>query len=255
MKISIVILTFNSLRWIEPCVKALLTTVKIQPREWIVVDNGSTDGSQQLVKTLLPQATLIQNNFNHGVARARNQGIKASTGQYVLLLDDDTQVLPYAIDKLCEYLNEHPHCAMIAPQLVNPDGSLQANALPLPLVRVKFKCIFGKLLGKSIQNIYHDSIKKQIPFQPGYLLGACQLIRQEAITTIGPLDERIFYGPEDADYCIRLKKKGYEVVCLPSVKVIHVYQHKSYWLKNPGLSWSHLRGLIYFWWKHHPGSF
>ena len=251
MKLSIVILTCNSLHRIEPCIKALLGTVGIHPIEWIMVDNGSTDGSQQLVETLLPQASLIQNYHNEGVARARNQGIKASTGQYVLLLDDDTQVLPNTIDTLCEYLDKQPQCAMVAPQLLNPDGSLQANALPLPSVRDKCNRIVKKLQGKKLQNFYHDKIEAQTPFQSGYLIGACQLIRKDAITRIGLLDEQIFYGPEDADYCLRLKKQGYEVVCLPSVRAIHDYQRQSYRLKNARLLWSHFKGLMYFWRKHY----
>ena len=250
MKLSIVILTWNSQSYIESCVKALQATVRTHPIEWIVVDNGSTDGSQILIKTLLPEATLIQNHHNLGVARARNQGIKASGGEYVLFLDDDTIVLPHAIDKLCEYLDQQPECAMVGPQLVNQDGSLQANALPLPSVRVKCNRIIKKLLGKPIQNPYHDKIKAQKPYHPGYLMGAFQLIRREAINTIGLLDENIFYGPEDADYCLRLKKQGYEIVCLSTVKVIHAYQGKNYRLKSHRLLWSHFKGLIYYWWKH-----
>ena len=250
MKLTIVILTCNSLAWIDSCVKALLDTVRVFPIEWIVVDNGSVDSSPQLIKNLLPQANLIQNHQNRGVSIARNQGIMASTGQYVLLLDDDTKVLPNAIDALCEYLDQQPQCAMVGPQLLNPDSSLQYNALPLPTVKVKCNRIINKLLGRPLKNPYHDYIESQKPFQPGYLIGACQLIRQEAINSVGLLDEQIFYGPEDADYCLRLKKNGYEIICLPTAQVIHAYQHQSYRMKNLRLLWSHLTGLLYFWWKH-----
>ena len=94
-----------------------------------------------------------------------------------------------------------------------------------------------------------------MPFQPGYLIGACQLIRRKAITATGLLDERMFYGPEDADYCLRLKKQGFEVVCLPSARVIHAYQRQSYNLKKIRLLWAHFKGLVYFWWKHYRSSF
>jgi GT2 family glycosyltransferase len=249
MKLSIVILTCNSINRIGSCLESLLSTVIIYPVEWIIVDNGSRDGSQQLVKKLLPQAIIIQNVRNLGVSRARNQGIKTSSGQYILLLDDDTRVLPQTIETLCEYLDKHPQCAMVAPQLINTDDSIQANALPIPSVREKFIRIAKKLLRKK-HNIYIDKIKTKIPFYPGYLIGACQLIRREVFSVVGLLDEKIFYGPEDADYCLRLTKYDYQIVCLPSVSVIHDYQQRTYRLKNLRLLWFHFTGLIYFWWKH-----
>ena len=250
MKLSIVILTCNSIEWIETCVNALLDTVRISPLEWIVVDNGSEDGSLQLVKRLLPQVNLIQNHVNKGVSKARNQGLKASSGKYVLFLDDDTQVLPNAIDELCDYLNKQPNCAMAGPQLINRDGTLQYNALPFPTVLAKLKRIINNLLGRPHQNPYFHSIESLEPFQPGYLMGACQLIRREVINTVGLLDEHIFYGPEDADFCLRLKKHGFEVVCVPTARVIHFYQRRSYNLKKTSLWWSHIKGLTYFWWKY-----
>jgi GT2 family glycosyltransferase len=250
MKLSIVILTHNSEKWIETSLKSLLVSLDKYTVEWIVVDNGSSDDSHIIVRSIVPQAHIILNQHNLGVARARNQGIKLSTGEYILLLDDDTQVMKNSINMMCDYLNRHPECGMVGPQLVNPDGTVQANSLQLPSVRLKCKRIFKKVAGKPSANIYKEFIDAGKPFQPGYLIGACQLIRQEAITSVGLLDERIFYGPEDADYCIRLKNKGFEVVCLPTVKVIHGYQHKSYSLKKMGLLWYHLTGLCYFWRKH-----
>jgi len=254
MKISIIILTWNSERFIVHCIEKLLSTVTTKPLEWIVVDNGSGDSSLHLVKKMLPGANIIKNQANLGVARARNQGIIASSGEYILFIDDDTRALPDAIDLLCDYLDQHPECALVAPQLINPDGSLQANALPFPSVREKTIRIVRKILGKPLHNHYSDSIEAKVPFHPGYLIGACQLIRRKAITAAGLLDEKMFYGPEDADYCLRLKKQGFEVVCLPTVSVIHAYQRQSYKLKKVRLLWAHFIGLIYFWRKHFPGS-
>jgi len=255
MKLSIVILTCNSEQLIGSCIESLLATVKTHPLEWIIVDNGSTDCSTDIAKGLLPDAIIIRNAINQGVAKARNQGIIASSGEYVLLLDDDTHSLPDAVDTLCDYLSRHSQCGMVAPKLINPDGSLQANALPFPSVKEKTIRILKKLFGKTQHNRYHDSIKAQLPFNPDYLIGACQLISRKALDTVGLLDERMFYGPEDADYCIRLKKQGFEVVCLPSVSVIHTYQRQSYKLKKARLLWAHFKGLVYFWRKHYRGSF
>ena len=104
---------------------------------------------------------IIRNQANLGVAKARNQGINASTGEYVLLIDDDTQALPNAVDLLCEYLNQHPECALVAPQLVNPDGSLQANALPFPSVKEKTIRIVKKIFGVNLFIINIQTASRQ----------------------------------------------------------------------------------------------
>ncbi len=255
MKLSIIILTCNSLSAIETCIRSLLDTVSADPLEWIIVDNGSSDNSPEIVSRILPQALVIRNTRNLGVAKARNQGIRAATGEYILLLDDDTEANPHAIDTLMEYLSIHRECALAGPQLLYSDGSYQANALPFPTVRIKITRIMRKLLGFNPPNPYIRDIIYQLPFKPGYLTGACQLIRMNAIRDIGFLDERIFYGPEDADFCLRLKKHGYEVVCMPMVSVMHGYRQQSYQLRSLKLLWHHFTGLIYFWWKHRHSSF
>lgn len=250
MKISIIILLCNSERCIGTLIKSVLRTLAIKQVEWIIIDNGSVDRSPEIVQDLLQQAILITNRTNLGVAVARNMGIKASTGQYLLFLDDDTEVLPDAIDSLCEFLDKEPQCAMVAPQLLNIDGSFQANALPVPVLTVKCNRIIRKLLGKKLPNPYINKIKSQEPFHPGYLIGACQLIRHHAVNQTGLLDEKIFYGPEDADYCLRLKSNGFSVACLPTAQVIHAYRQQTSKLKNVKLVWYHFKGLVYFWWKY-----
>lgn len=250
IELSVVILTCNSAQWIRPCLQSLCDTITVTPTEWIVVDNASTDGSQQIVGELIPHALLIQNPQNIGVARARNIGIKQASGKYVLLIDDDTRALPRGIDQLHHYLENHPQCGIVGPQLENPDGSLQANALPLPSISIKTKRIIGKLLSRPTNNPYIQSINKNEPFSPGYLIGACQMIRRTSIEAVGLLDEKIFYGPEDADLCIRMAQAGFEVTCLPNARVVHAYQRQSYKLKKFKLLGIHFKSLIYFWWKH-----
>jgi GT2 family glycosyltransferase len=249
-ELSVVILTCNSAQWIKPCLQSLCDTITVTPTEWIVVDNASTDNSQQIVSELIPHALLIQNSKNLGVARARNIGIKQASGKFVLLIDDDTCALPGAIDQLYHYLENHPQCGIVGPQLENPDGSLQANALPLPSISVKTKRIIGKLFSRQTNNPYIQNINKKEPFSPGYLIGACQMIRHSTIDSVGLLDEKIFYGPEDADFCIRMAQADFEVTCLPKARVIHAYQRQSYKLKKFKLLSIHFKSLVYFWWKH-----
>ena len=97
---------------------------------------------------------------------------------------------------------------------------------------------------------YRDRFDEKQGFEVEYVIGACQMIRREAFKEVGLLDEHIFYGPEDADFCIRLHQKGWKIYFLPYVSIIHEYQQISRKKFFSKMSYIHLKGLLYFFWKH-----
>ena len=131
-KLSIIIVSFNTRRLTLNCLVSIKKTTNFQDVEVIVVDNASTDGSPQAIKDQFPQVKLIANTNNTGFAKANNQGIKASRGEYVMLLNSDTLVKPEALIQLVEFMDTHPKVGIIAPQLLNPDGTIQPNGGFLP---------------------------------------------------------------------------------------------------------------------------
>jgi GT2 family glycosyltransferase len=139
---------------------------------------------------------------------------------------------------------------LIAPQLENPDGSIQSNGLKIPSVSNKLKRFAKKILHIPLQSEYIDAINSNKKYFPDYLIGAAQLFRKDIIKLTGLLDEKIFYGPEDADFCLRIKEQGYKIVCLPSVRMTHSYQRRSYKISQIPILLKHLKALFYFWNKH-----
>lgn len=250
MTLSIVILTLNSKENILKCLKAIQPACPNYEYEIIIIDNGSSDETIKLIESNYPDCKLIKNKTNLGVAKARNIGIQAANGEYLLILDDDVVMHPLSLEKLIRIISDDETIGLIAPQLLNPDDTIQYNGLPYPSILVKSERIISKLFSNDISNPYVDAINKKAAYEPDYLIGAVQLIRKELFDKVGLLDEKIFYGPEDADLCLRIHQAHYKVMCVPSINMTHNYQRRSYKLKQLPLLMKHLQSLIYFWFKH-----
>ena len=250
--VSIIILTWNSERQIGPCLASLDRGLEAFSSEVIVIDNGSRDRTCAVTREARPDAQLLRNPENRGVAPARNQGIRQARGEYIVILDDDTVVRPGALDCLVRYLEDHPAAGLCGPRLTGANGELQlscrrfptlldklARRLPLPSTTVRNITAEAEMADWD-----HGSVRPV-----DYMIGACQVIRRSALEQVGLFDERIFYGPEDVDICLRLQQAGWPVVYNPEAVVVHEERRMT---RSPASSlfWKHFRGLCYFFWKH-----
>ena len=248
--VSVIILTWNSEREIEACLTSLELGLRAFPSEIIVIDNGSRDRTCAIVRETRPDAQLLCNPDNRGVAAARNQGIRLAQGEYVLILDDDTVVRPGALDCLIRYMGEYPEAGLCGPKLIGADGELQLSCRRFPTLVDKLARRLPSILGQEIARKAemadwdHRTIR-----EVDYVIGACQVIRRRALQEVGLLDERIFYGPEDVDMCLRLQQAGWRVVYNPDAVVVHEERRMSRSLGS-GLVWKHICGLGYYFWKH-----
>lgn len=247
-EVSVVILTWNSVGKIEPCLESLGRGTQV-PDEIIVVDNGSTDQTRAVLAEQFPSVRVIANEHNRGVARARNRGLAVTRGAYLLVLDDDTVVLPDALARLVSVLDTNPTVAVCGPQLVN--SACQPVSLdwsfPTLLHKVKRWGETGPPNELSSGNGMSGGLR-----EVNSIIGACQLIRRAALDEVGLYDEHIFYGPEDIDFCLRLHQAGWQVVCEPAAQVIHAEQRiaRSVWSE---IGRKHATGLVYYFWKHRYG--
>ncbi|MDR1763745.1 MAG: glycosyltransferase family 2 protein [Dysgonamonadaceae bacterium] len=253
MKLSVILLTWNSEKYAAPCLDSLLNAIRHIDHEIFVIDNGSTDNTLSILeKYQSDKIVIIKNTQNRGVAAARNQGLKLAKGDYVWILDIDTVVNREAIDCLLQEMNNDSKIGVAGCKLVAESGDVQMSCRKFPTVRYKLFNIM-ETLGIHIKNnngqFYTDELNGNAAFEADYVIGACQLIRKEALDEAGPLDEHIFYGPEDADFCRRLKLLQWKTVCIPTVSIIHHYQQISHKSLLSKISLSHLKGLIYFFWK------
>ncbi len=248
MKLSVILICWNSLSFLREALASLTEALTdIDEHEIIVIDNGSTDGTDQFIASQYPHVIYRRLSENKGVAYARNRGMELAQGEYVWLLDDDTIVNDKAITTMLRYMELHPHCGICGCRLVDAQGNTQQSYKPYPGLGVKLRNLFMK--GHTVDP-YAAQIAEGEPFEPVYIIGACQLIRREVIQRIGLLDERIFYGPEDADYCLRARANGWRVAYLSHVKIIHHWQRITN--RNPftGIARKHTMALLYFYCKH-----
>lgn len=246
MRLSVVIITWNQLATTLRCLASIEETVVRPDVEIIVVDNGSTDGTAAAISERYPSVSLIGNNENRGVAAARNQGIQTATGQYVLLLDNDTEASAEAIEQMLSYMEMNPDVGLCGCRLTDADGNVQDSYKPYPGLMIKARNVLG-----CHNKPYNPPVNDDGTLSPFYVIGACQLIRREAIAQVGLLDDRIFYGPEDADYCLRLAQSGWGVRYLPDVSIRHLYRRATRRSLFSPLARKHIAALLYFYRKHH----
>jgi hypothetical protein len=186
-----------------------------------VVDNNSTDGSAAAVRERFPHVQLIANRENVGFAQANNQAIHQSSGQYVLLLNPDTRVFPGALDTLAGYLSEHPDVGAAGARILNPNGTLQDSCYPAPtLARELWRLLHLDILAPF--GIYRMADwDTNVPRRVDSLLGACLMLRREAIISVGLLDEDYFFTGEEIDLCRRLYRANWQIFWVPQAQVIH----------------------------------
>ena len=216
---SIVLVCWNNKAYLDPCLKSLYEGGLKSSFDVIVVDNGSTDGSQQMLAEKYPQVKLIQNAGNVGLGKASNQGIEVTNGRHVLLLNNDTLVNGPALDVLVEYLDAHPEAGATAGKLLNPDGSFQSGFAPFSTLLEEFLIVthIGELLWAGYPS-HGDANEIK---ETGWMSSACLLVRRAALDKIGLLDENYFIYGDEADLQFRLNKAGWKVVFLPNSSIIH----------------------------------
>jgi GT2 family glycosyltransferase len=257
MRLSVVIIGYNSWNYLKKCFASLPFLLDNPDVEIIYVDNASTDATIPEMKQMYPSVILIENSRNAGISVARNQGMRRASGDYIWLLDSDTEVNGEALNVMLDFMDSHLEAGLCGCKMYGQDGQVQESCRHFPSVREKIKAagrIFVKKghlnIGSLLQspNVYDTD--SELPFEVDYVIGACQLIRRTALEKTGFLDERIFYGPEDADFCFRLQRLGYKVYYLPNVSIYHAYQRVSSHKIFSTITFKHFQGLIYYFWKH-----
>jgi len=251
-QVSAVILTWNSARHLGRGLAALQKERERVPTEVIVVDNGSSDDSLAMLAAAVPDARVIRNPTNQGVARARNQGVRDSHARYVLFLDSDAEMAPGSLGEMVRFMDATPGVGIVGPKLIAPDGTLQFSCRQFPTLQGKVLRQLPLKLRRAIAPAADEemhNIDRTIAQPVDYVIGACQLIRRDVIERIGPLDERMFYGPEDVDFCLRAWQAGWAVYYLPAAVAVHHEQRIT--RRRPGvLTLRHGLALAYYFWKH-----
>ena len=218
--ISVVVVNWNTAHMLQRCLASLEAERPAVGLEVIVVDNGSSDGSQDLVRKTFPQVHLMANRANRGFSVANNQGVAASAGRYLFLLNSDTEVEAGSLRALVDYGDANPSAGIIGPRLLNFDGSLQPSGGRFPTPVSTVATLFGldRLMGRQRYGTGRDY---SIPAVVDEVSGAAMLVRRDAFEQVGGLDESFAWGYEDVDLCRRVHKAGWQIHYFPRAKVKH----------------------------------
>jgi GT2 family glycosyltransferase len=224
--LSICIVTYQTKEYVKNCLLSLQQASPRRSYEVIVVDNGSTDGTLEMLRSEFPEVHLICNAENGGYTAPMNQALRAAQGRYRVQLNPDTLIPPGTFDTLADFMDAHPEAGVCTPQVLSRDGSLQ------------YQCRRSE--GRPWDAFtYFSGLSRRFPNDrrfAGYLMtyqnnaeiyevqavsGSCMFIRAAVLEQVGFLDERFFAYQEDSDFCFQVRRAGWKIFYMPDAKITH----------------------------------
>ncbi len=240
--LSISIVNTNNRELLLACLESLAGT----NAEIVVLDNASEDGSADAVRERFPDVRVVAQEFRAGFAANHNTVIRATTGPYVYVLNEDTTADDWRFERLVAYLDAHPRVAALGPKLVYPDGRRQDSAwrFPTPLVSAFGLLSLGRL---GVKQSRGDEVRSV-----DWVMGAALLLRRAALDDVGLFDEGFFLYSEEVDLQFRLRQAGWEVHYFPDATVVHHESQFSAGIPERRINemW---RSRHRYWRKHHSG--
>ena len=241
--LSVSIVNTNSRALLLACLESLAGT----DAEIVVLDNASEDGSADAARERFPDVRVIAQAHRAGFGANHNTVIRATTGRYVYVLNEDTTAGDWGFEALTAYLDDHPRVAALGPRIVYPDGRLQDSAwrFPTPLVSTVSLATLGRL---GVTQSRGDA-----PCAVDWVTGAAVVLRREALDEVGLFDEDFFLYSEEVDLQARLHRAGWDVHYFPGVSVVHHESQFSADIPERRINemW---RSRHRYWQKHHSGA-
>jgi GT2 family glycosyltransferase len=248
--LSIIIVSYNARADLARCLASLRANPPACPHDVFVVDNASSDGSAD--EATAAGVTLIALPRNVGFSAANNVGIRASHGEFLLLLNSDTLVPPGALDTLVRIAHERPDIGVIGPRLVDGQGhaELSFGEMLSPLVEWRRQRFQQRLDRGDAAARAHVEAVTRIEQSPEWVTGACLLVRRGDALAVGLLDERFFMYTEDVDFCASIRARGQRILFTPAAQVTHLRGRSAASAPNATRQ-AYRRSHIAFYEKHH----
>lgn len=236
--VSVIIVNYNSGSYTLACIQSLLRQQDAR-LEVIVLDNASSDNSVELLEANLPETVhLIQSDINLGFGKANNLGVRNAQGDYVLLLNPDTQMDDvHAIRKLVDRLSASPQVGLLAPAVNEP--------------RKNNKRVLPRFNYPSSKQLRHTTKLHDLPGKIAWVLGACMLMRRQVYQRIEGFDEDFFLYGEDVDICLRLRLAGYEIDYADDIVITHISGASEMGADSLDKWLRKRRGIFTFYQKHY----
>ena len=222
--VAVVVVNYNTGGFLERCLRSAFDSAGDAGLEVVVVDNASHDGSADAAIAGHPQARLIRNDTNRGFAAAANQGIRATSAPFVLLLNPDAEVAAGTLGGFVKVARDHPKAGAIGALVRDPDGDIYPSARKVPTIG---EAVGHAFLGPFVSNRFSRAYTmagwdRRSERAVEWVSGSCVLLRREALDDVGLFDEGYFMYVEDVDLCTRLRRAGWDVLFSPELEVLHV---------------------------------
>lgn len=226
--LTIIIVSFNTREILKRCLASIYKSLDDDiTSEVIVVDNGSTDQSPDMVMKYYPKAILISNADNIGYAKANNQGIHIAKGRYILFLNSDTELMHRTLGRMVHFMDNNKEAGAATCRVDLPDGRMDPachRGFPTPWASFTYftglEAVFPR--SKMFSQYHLGYLDTQIVHEIDSPTGAFFLVRKDTISDVGMLDEEYFMYGEDLDLAFRIKEKGWKILFIPDAYVIHI---------------------------------
>lgn len=249
--VSIILVNYNGAQVVIDCLHSIQKMLHEVPYEIIVVDNASVDQSVDLIAEKFPTVNLIRQSENRGFGAGNNVGAKVATGKYLFLLNTDTLLTCDVLPHLVEVIESDPAIGIVAPKLLNSDGTLQISTARSISLWGEYQDLKQKI---NYQNPQHQTrIAQQFSMmqEVDIVIGAALLIRRSLFEELGGFDETFFMYLEESDLCRRAQMKGWKIIYTPAVELIHLGGY-SVNKTVDRLRLEYRRSQIYYYQKHRP---
>jgi GT2 family glycosyltransferase len=254
LDLSFVILTWNSARYVEKCLSDIDRALQGRglAYEVLVLDNGSRDGTQEILRRMQAESqgriiTFFEST-NTGTTRSRNRLLAAAKGAFVCVMDSDVELPAGVIEELLGSLARERRVGVVVPRILYPSGAWQKSFDQFPTLPDKVNRFFRLRAIEASEGRRQANVQQ--PAYVDYAISAFWLMPRDVLRTVGLLDEKIFYAPEDVDFCLRVWKAGLRILYVPTVSIVHHTQEISRGFKLNKAKLVHLQGLLYYFMKH-----
>jgi GT2 family glycosyltransferase len=262
MDATVTIVNYNTVGKLRDCLASIRETTTGMAAETIVVDNGSTDGSVEMVRTEFPEVRLVATGENLGFGRAHNRAMAMGTGRYFIVLNPDTVIEPGTFRRLVAFMDATPDAGACGPTIKDATGalahsghydfslvSMTANAFNLRAV-LPSDAVLRRRFGRWLRHVHsayhpHDAVRVV-----DWIDGACLVVRHEVYTRIGGFDENIFLNAEDWEWCYRIRLDGWRIYHVPDVALRHLMHQSKEQVYVPSFV-AHYRAMMYVFRKHY----
>jgi len=258
MKLSIIIVSWNTCELTLKCVKSVFKYLENINFNIYIVDNNSSDNTVvELEKLNYKNLYIIKNKNNLGFAKANNQAIKQATGDFILLLNPDTEFIDDSIIKLIDFAETDSKIGIVGPKLLNSDKTLQRSCRRFPklidqiFIQLKFYNFFPNKISAIKKYFMLDFDHNEIR-EVDQIMGAAMLIKRQVFDNIGFLDEKFWLVFEEVDFCKRAKDAGWKIYFYPDCQIIHHKEQSFKQINNFKKQINFNKSLYYYFKKHRP---